>query len=80
MSARRCCMWCSGKGERLGYERFGFDPAGLLSFFFLMETLSITDQTFSKWLKKGSDRLRKGNLHHRPDTEENSRIKKKRRL
>ena len=32
---------CSGKGERLGYDRSGFDP-GLRSSFFLIETLSIT--------------------------------------
>ena len=54
-------LYCRGKGERLGYERPGFDP-GLQSSFFLIETLSITDQKFSKCLKNGSDRLRKGQL------------------
>ena len=40
----------------------GFDP-GLRSSFFLIETLSITGQKFSKCLNNYSDRLRKGNLH-----------------
>ena len=53
--------WCSGKGERLGYERSGFDP-GLRSSFFLIETLSITGQKVSKCFRNDSDRLRKGNL------------------
>jgi len=54
-------LLCSGKGERLGYERSRFDP-GLQSSFFFIETLSITDQKFSKCLKNGSDCLRKGQL------------------
>ena len=40
----------------------GFDP-GLRSSFFLIETLSITGQKFSKCLNNYSERLRKGNLH-----------------
>ena len=38
-----------------------FDPGLRFSFFFI-ETLSITGQKFSKCLKNGSDRLRKGQL------------------
>ena len=42
-------MWyCSGKGERLGQGRSGFD-AGLRSSFFLIETLSITGQKLRRW-------------------------------
>ena len=38
---------CSGKAERSGYERSGFYP-GLRFSFFLIETLSITGEKFSK--------------------------------
>ena len=44
-------------------SRSRFDPGLRFSFFvffFLIETLSITGQKFSKCLKNGSDRLRKG--------------------
>ena len=48
-------MWlCSGKRERLGYKRSGFDPTVTI-FFLLIETFSITSQN-------GSERLRNGNL------------------
>ena len=43
---------------------FGLDP-GLRFSFFLIDALSITGQKFSKCLKNGSDRLRKGQLHRR---------------
>ena len=33
---------CGSKGERLGYERSGFNPGWIVFSFFLMETLSIT--------------------------------------
>ena len=56
--------WCSAKGEWLGDERSGFDP-WLRSSFVFIETLSTTGQKFSKCLKNGSDRLRKGNLSRR---------------
>ena len=56
--------WCSDKAERLGYERFGFDP-GSRSSFFWVKTLSITRQKFSICLKNGSDRLQQGNLQQR---------------
>ena len=52
--------WCSAKGECLGDERSGLDPC-----FFFIETISIAGQKFSKCLKNGSDRLRKGNLSRR---------------
>ena len=42
-----------------------FDP-GLQFSFFLMATLSIIGQKFSKCLKIGSDRLRKGQLPRHP--------------
>ena len=66
-------MWqCSGKGERLGQGRSGFDP-GLRSSFFLIETLSITGEKFSKCLKNGSERLRKGKLRRWSELRENAR-------
>ena len=46
-------------------SRSGFDPAALRFSFFLKETLSITGQKFSKSLKNGSNRLRKGQLRCR---------------
>ena len=52
---------CGNTGERQGYERSWSNP-GLRFSFFLKETLSITGQKFSKCLKNGSDRLRKGQL------------------
>ena len=53
-------LWkCSVKEERQGYERSGFDP-GLRFSFFLIKTLSIKAQKFSKCLKNASDPLRKG--------------------
>ena len=56
-------VWlCSGKGERLGYERSGFDLELRYSLF-LIATLSITSQC--QCLKNGSDRFRKGNLPRR---------------
>ena len=50
-----CSVWyCSGKGEKLGYEGSGFeswfDPTLRFSFFFI-ETLSVTGQKFLKCLK-----------------------------
>ena len=58
-------MWkCSGKEKSQGYERSGFDPELPFSFF-LIKTLSIKGQKFSKCLKNGSDRLRKGQLRWR---------------
>ena len=45
-------------------SRSRFDP-GLRFCFFLIEKLSITGQKFSKCLKNGSDRLRKGQLRRR---------------
>ena len=58
-------LQCSNKGERLGYEGSGSGPGltlvcDFLSFF--IKTLSITGQKFSKCLKNGSDRLRRGQL------------------
>ena len=47
--------------ERLGYETSGFYPWLRLSSF-LIETLSITGQKFSKCLENCSDRVRKGQL------------------
>ena len=56
-------VWqCSGKGERLGYERSGFDLEVRYSLF-LIATLSITSQC--QCLKNGSDRFRRGNLRRR---------------
>ena len=53
---------CGGKRERLGYE----GPGSTLGCdFFLIETLSITGQKFSKFLKDGSELLRKGQLRRR---------------
>ena len=49
-------MYLKGEGEE--YERSGFDPALRFSLF-LIKTDS---QKFSKCLKNGSDRLRKGQL------------------
>ena len=43
----------------------GFEPALLFSFF-LIETLSVASQEFSKCLTNGSDRLRKGQLRRQP--------------
>ena len=48
---------CSGKGERLGYERSGFDDSGLRAISFsVAKVLSITvqnGQKFSQCLKNG---------------------------
>ena len=41
-------------------SRSGFHPGLRFSFFFLIETLSITSKKFPKCLKNGIDRLRKG--------------------
>jgi len=55
----------SGKGERVGYEGSGFElqvrPWVAIFFLFHSNTF-ITGQKFSKCLKNGSDRLRKGHL------------------
>ena len=60
--------WSSGKASRIVYKRSGFeawfDPKFQPSFF-LLETLSITSQKFSKCRKNGIDRLRNGNLRRR---------------
>ena len=45
-------QYCSGKGERLEYERSGFEVQVRA-----IETISITGQKFSKCLKNGSDRF-----------------------
>ena len=50
--------------ETIAYGRTGFD-SGLLMSFFLLEKLSVTVQKFSKCLKNGNDRLRKGKFHRR---------------
>ena len=59
-------VWqCSGKGEIVAYERFEFEVQvrpWVAICFLLIEKLSITGQKFSKCLKNGSDRLRKGQL------------------
>ena len=55
---------CSGKEKSQGYERSGFEPELRFSFF-LIKTLSIKGQKFSKCLKNGSDRLRRGQLRWR---------------
>ena len=67
----KCRGHCSSRGtvvrERdedskgLG-SRSRFDN-GMRFSFFLIETLPITGKKFSKCLKNGSDRLRKGQLH-----------------
>ena len=58
-------------GERLGYERSGFEvqvrPCVAIFFlFYWIEMISITGQKFCKCLKNGSDRLRKGLLRGQP--------------
>ena len=46
-------MWlCSGKGERLGYKRFGFDPTVTI-FFLLIETFF---NNKSKWQRTFTER------------------------
>ena len=61
ISAGRC-----GSVFYKGYERSEFEvqvlPWVAIFFQFLIERLSITGQKFSKCLKNGSDRLRKGQL------------------
>ena len=70
-------VWqCSGKGERLGYERSGFDLESRY-FLFLIATLSITSQC--QCLKNRSDRFRKGNLPRR-HTISNDIVKAKKQL